>query len=41
MVKQINVVFVTDSEWEDTSQYNMGQEFSEVVCGSNIHGFLQ
>jgi hypothetical protein len=41
MVMQINLVFVKDYEWEDTSQYNMGQVFSEVEFGSNMHGFLQ
>jgi hypothetical protein len=41
MVMQISLVFMTESEWEDTSQYNMGQEFSVVDFGSNMHGFLQ
>jgi len=41
MVMQISLVFVTDSEWEDASQQNMGQKFSEVHFGSSMHGFLQ
>jgi hypothetical protein len=38
---QMSLVFVTDSEWEDTSQQHMGQKFSEVDFGSSMHGFLQ